>query len=335
MKKLNISIIGTGAIAESAHLPSLLSIPQTNIVSICDLKKDKLEKIGHQFNISKKETDYHRVLNDPSVEAVIVSTNAPMHEKIVLDSLKSGKHVFVEKPITTSIEAAEKILKLQNETNLSIMVGYQLRFMPNHIKVREYLKQDIVGKIYLGHIRSETLVIKPEETLLIDYGTHFFDLIRWYFEGKKIESVSGTVIYDNEIQVGATTTIVFEDNIQTIVEIYWVPKWNWSNVNRTAEFIGEKGKISTQMSIPAIKLWRCDSFRDKILGEKNFTPKEVSNVYMSAGDIAYRKQLEVFVDCILNNKPVPTNAYDGLIALKIAQASLQSHQEKKVITNIE
>ena len=56
---------------------------------------------------------------------------------------------------------------------------------------------------------------------------------------------------------------------------------------------------------------------------------------MSAGDIAYTKQLEVFVDCVLNDKPTPTNAYDGLMAVKIADAALRSHQEKIVVTDLE
>lgn len=336
MKKINISIIGVGAISDSAHIPGLFSIPRSNIVSVCDIDEKQLGFISKQFAINNTETDYKKILADASVEAVIIATDAPNHAQIVCDSLNAGKHVFVEKPITTSIEDAEKILKLQKETGLSVMVGYQLRFMPNHEKVKELLKKNIIGKPYLGHIRAETLVIKPEESLLIDYGTHFFDLIRWYLDCPKIKSVSGMVLKDaKNVQIGATTNIIFENDLHAVVETYWVPKWNWSNVNRSAEFIGENGKISTQMSIPEIKLWRANSKRDQILGEKIFAPQNASNTYISAGDFAYRRQLEVFVECLLNKSKVPTDAYDGLMALKIADASLKSSEQNRTITDIE
>jgi len=336
MKKINLAIIGVGAISDSAHIPSLFSIPKSNVVSICDVDAKQLDFISKQFSIKKTETDYQKIIKDPSIDAVVIATNAPAHCQIVLDSLNAGKHVFVEKPITTSLSDAEKIIELQKKTGLSVMVGYQLRFMPNHEKVKELLKKGVIGNFYLGHMRAETLVIKPEESLLIDYGTHFFDLIRWYFDCPKILSVSALVLKNSEgVQVGASTTINFEGDKHAIVETYWVPKWNWSNVNRSAEFIGEDGKISTQMSIPEIKLWRSNSRRDQIFGEKVFAPKEASNTYISAGDFAYRKQLEVFIDCLLNKKPVPTDAYDGLMALKIADAALKSHEKQKTITNLE
>ena len=89
------------------------------------------------------------------------------------------------------------------------------------------------------------------------------------------------------------------------------------------------------MSIPEITLLKTKSIRDKKIGPRTFMPKEASNVYMSMGDYAYQKQLEIFIDALINNKNVSSDAYSGLMALKIANAALNSAKNNTVIKDIE
>jgi predicted dehydrogenase len=212
------------------------------------------------------------------------------------------------------------------------MVGYQLRFLPNHIKVKEYMKKKLVGKLLLSHIRAETLVIKPEETLLIDFATHFFDLIGWYLDKERIASISGSLREDdNDNQVASTTILNYESGTHSVIETVWVPRFNWGVVNRTFEAIGDAGKISTKLSGPEIQMWRANSTRDRIFGIKSFNPKETANSFMPLSSLCYREEMKTFVDCLIKKKTMPVNAGDGLRALKIAESTLVSYKKNRVV----
>jgi myo-inositol 2-dehydrogenase/D-chiro-inositol 1-dehydrogenase len=332
MKRVNVGIIGCGAIAESEHIPNILSISQAKLVSICDINETILNEIGDRFNIRDRYVNYEELIERKDIEAVIIATPAPTHAEIVLKSLNRGKKVFVEKPITVSISDAENIVNLSRKVDLLVMVGYQLRFLPNHQKVKDFIRKKIVGQIYTARIRAETLVIKPAETLLIDYATHFFDLMSWYFDTEKIESIVGTVKEDEKkAQVASTTILNYTSGFYSTIETIWVPKFNWGIVSRFFEVVGENGKISTDTSGPRISLWRASSLRDRVLGVKSFNPRETVNSFMPLSDYCYREELKAFVDSIIGNKPVPVTAEDGLKALKIADATFQSYKQKTLI----
>lgn len=332
MKRINVGIIGCGAIAESEHLPNILSIPQAKLVAICDINEKRLEDMGNRFNVEKRFTSHKELLEDKDVEAVVIATPAPTHAEIVLNSLNHGKNVFVEKPVTTTMEDAEKVVELSKKLEIPVMVGYQLRFLPNHQKVKEYIEKKVIGKIYTAHIRAETLVIKPDETLLIDFATHFFDLMRWYFDKEKIDSILGSIKNnDNGMQVASTTTLNYNSGFHSTIETVWVPKFNWGIVNRTFEAIGEDGKINTKLTGPEINLWRANSLRDRIMGIKTFNPKQTTVSFMPLSDYCYREELRAFIDAVLRKKPMPVTAEDGLKDLQIADATLQSYKKKTVV----
>lgn len=325
MRRINVGIIGCGAIAESAHVPNLLSIPQAKIEGICDIKKDRLVEIGEKFNIKHTYSDYEELLKNKDIESVVIATPAHNHAEIVLSALEHGKSVFVEKPITTSIEDAKKIVKTSEKLGLQTMVGYQLRFLPNHIKVRELIDKGEIGDIHFAHIRAETLVIKPDETLLVDYATHNFDLIHWYFEKYRIKDVRGLITTNEEgEQIASTSLLRFESGLHASIESIWTPNFNWGVVDRTVEAVGSRGKISTKLTGPEIKIWRSNSLRDKFFGEKVILPKQTLSTYTPLTDYAYRKELELFIESIIKDKPVPAGPREGLLALEIADATLKS-----------
>jgi predicted dehydrogenase len=334
MKRFGVAVIGVGAISESEHVPSLLKIPSCKVTSICDVKTERLDLIGGKYNIEKRFLDYKEAVDDNETDAVVVATDAPAHADIVLYAVEKQKPVFVEKPIAINIADAEKIVKKSSESNVPVMVGYQLRFLPNHIKVKEILQSGNIGNIYMAHVRAETLVIKEKETLLIDYATHFFDLIRYYFDSDKICCVSGHIKFENDAQVGSSTLLEFESGIHANVEAYWLPNFNWGVVDRSVEFLGSIGKITTKLTGPDIKLWRTNSFRDRMLGPKILLPKEAVTSYTPLSDHSYYQELKVFFDCLLHNKTMPITAEDGLKALQIADYALESCKKKQKIEGL-
>lgn len=335
MRRLGVSVIGVGAISESAHLPNLLKIPSVRVVNICDINLERLDYIGKLFNIEKRFTNYIDAIQDEHVDAVIIATSAPEHARITLACIDKQIPVFVEKPLATSISDARAIVQASEKHNCPVMVGFQLRFLPNHQIVKKYLYQNEIGPLLMAHIRAETLVIKPAESLLIDYGTHFFDLIRYYFPQDPIIAISSHVKYIENDQVGASILLEYESGIHTNIELYWLPQFNWGIVDRTLEVLGLEGKITTKMSGPEVYLWRTKSTRDRMFGVKTLLPKEAKTAYTPLSDYCYQKELESFFSSIIKKEAFEVSAIDGLKSLEIAHYALISFQEKRKITGLQ
>jgi predicted dehydrogenase len=126
----------------------------------------------------------------------------------------------------------------------------------------------------------------------------------------------------------------FESGIHANVEAYWLPNFNWGVVDRSVEFLGSIGKITTKLTGPDIKLWRSNSFRDRMLGPKILLPKEAVTSYTPLSDQSYYQELKVFFDCLLHNKTMPITAEDGLKALQIADYTLESCKKKRKIEGL-
>jgi predicted dehydrogenase len=325
MKRINVAVIGCGFIAETAHIPNLLTIPEGKLVMICDIDKKRLDYIGAKFNVNDRCSDFHIVLKRSDIDAVIVCTPTPTHTEIVLAAIEAGKHVFVEKPMTMSSSEDEIIIKAAEKHGVKLMVGYQMRFLPNHQKAKEIVRKGEIGDVFYAEAHSETLTIKPSEGILIDYAVHFIDLLRWYFDNTRIESVAALLHLNGDYETEATLILKFANGIIGRIGVFWLPEYrSWEAVDRYVKILGTKGKIITEQSGPTITLYREGSLLSRIRGPHRIMPKFALHPNIPLSEIAYRKELEHFFDCIIKDKEPVVSAYDDKIVLKVVEAAKES-----------
>lgn len=322
-EKIKVAVIGCGAIAESAHFPNLLNIPNIEIVGICDVNKERVDKMSQKFSIDKKFPDHQKLIKELDFDVGVICTTADSHAEICINLLRAQKNVFVEKPLALSSADAKKVIEAVEETGRTLQVGYQMRFLANHRKVKELAKSEI-GNVYSARIVADTLVIKVHETLLIDYMTHLFDLIRWYLDEEVIR-VGGMLYYEDEVQTGAQVLLKFSSGRIGSVEAFWVPKSSWGSVQRRIEILGSQGKIVTDITGPSITFYKETSTISKMRNPRVFMPRVALNQFVPITDLAYRDELQSFFDCSLNHKKPLCDAHDGLIALLIAEAAKESY----------
>lgn len=323
-------MIGCGALAESAHIPNLLSLPNVEIGGICDNNPERLDETGRRFSIERRFLSHKELLDVLDVDAVVICTTADAHAEICIDSLNAGKDVFVEKPLALNLDDARRVLRTVEATGRVLQVGYQMRFLPNHAKTKELMRTEI-GKVYAARIVADTLVIKVHETLLIDYMTHLFDLARWYFDDRQVARVGGMLYEENDVQVGASATISFEGGRLASVEAFWVPKWSWGSVQRRVEILGEGGKLITDVSGPTITLYKEASTLSKMRNPRRFMSKVSMNQFVPITDIAYRSELTDFFNCVAYRRKPVCDVRDGYMALLIAEAAKESHIRGKTV----
>ena len=133
--RINVAIIGAGAYAKSTHLPLLENLNNRfSITAIVNKNGHKAEEIAKQYGAKVASTNYDDILNDPDIDALIVSTRHNLHAKIALEALDAGKHVLVEKPLSINLEELnnlDKFISSRKEKEVPVLLtGFNRRFSP-------------------------------------------------------------------------------------------------------------------------------------------------------------------------------------------------------------
>src|SRR5262245_31098766 len=106
---------------------------------VCDLNEAQLKKIQRDYRSLTTTTDFNKVLNDPDIEAVAIATTANTHFKLAKQALEAGRHVYVEKPMTLSIDDAKTLQQLSEKSRRKLMVGHILVYHPAVQKLKQLI----------------------------------------------------------------------------------------------------------------------------------------------------------------------------------------------------
>jgi len=327
MSRVNVAVIGCGFIAEYMHIPNLLSIPEAKLTTICDIDQNRLSHIGAKFNINDRYNDLQEVLKKKVIDAVVVCTPTPTHAEIAMTAARAGKHIFVEKPMSMSSSQDTMIIEAAERHGVKLMVGYQMRFLPNHQKAKEIMRKGEIGDVIYAEIHSETLTIKPSEGILLDYGTHFVDLLRSYFDDTRVESVAALLHSSGgyETETEATLILKFANGLIGRIGVFWLPNYqSWEAMDRYIKIVGTKGKIITEQSGPTITLYREGSLLSRIKGPHRIMPRFALNPNVPLSEMAYRRELEHFFDCITRDKKPTVSGHDDKRVLAVVEAAKES-----------
>lgn len=150
-QKINVGIIGAGSFALGMHLPNLQKLENDyKIRAICNRTGSKAQYIAQKYLANYATSDYQEIIADPEIDLVMICTRHNLHGKMVLDSLKAGKHTFVEKPLCTRIEELEAIRRFFNthhqkpNSNLPVlMVGFNRRFSKYAQEIKKHVQHRI------------------------------------------------------------------------------------------------------------------------------------------------------------------------------------------------
>lgn len=124
---IKLGFIGTGFVAQQCHLPSFDSTEGCEIYALSDLQPDLAEKIGRRYEVPKIYYSHRDLLNDPDVDAVVITVPRPLTSGLCLDALDAGKMVFTEKPVALNQSTGLKLLEVSKRYNLPVQVGYMRR----------------------------------------------------------------------------------------------------------------------------------------------------------------------------------------------------------------
>jgi predicted dehydrogenase len=183
---MNIALIGYGYWGPNVA-KNIYANKKLRLHTICDLKPARLEK-AHNLYVehSSYETDYQKVLSNPEVQAVAVAVETSAHFQVVKDALNAGKHVYVEKPFTSTVKEAEELTALAGKNGLIIHVDHIMMYHPCIQKIRDLVVSGELGELlYIEAMRMNLGQIKKDVSAMADLAVHDLSIIDYLSDGKE------------------------------------------------------------------------------------------------------------------------------------------------------
>jgi len=151
-RPIGVAIIGCGGIARAKHLPELRRVRELKLVACCDIIPERAADLARRGGASIVTKDYRDLLDCDQVDAVIVSTPHPSHGSIAVDVLGAGKHLLVQKPMTTSIRDADRLLRAaQRSDKVALALPYM--YGPWLVRMKELVTRGAVGDVRMARCR--------------------------------------------------------------------------------------------------------------------------------------------------------------------------------------
>lgn len=340
---MKFAIIGCGRVAVN-HIKAVVD-NELDMIAACDLELSKIDELLKKVNYTKelrKYTDYKNMIKEnPDIELISISTDSGSHAEIAIYCIEQGINVIIEKPMTMSIQDANKIIRLSEENNVKVSVCHQNRFNVAVQKTREALENGRFGKLSHGsiHVRWNREKEYYDQAqwrgkwatdggCLLNQCIHGIDLLRWMM-GDDLEEVYGIIRqqFHNYLECEdlGMAVLKFKNGAVATVEgtVNVYPK----NLEETLYIFGKDGTVKLGgKSTNNIDVWQ---FRDKhINDDDNAGLKEKTvNVYGNGHTSLYADMIEA----IKSDRKPYIDAKIGKDALETVLAIYKSSYEGKPV----
>jgi predicted dehydrogenase len=201
-----------------------MEVPGVSVSWVCDPRSEALDRVRRRNPSQATTPDYDEVLADTAVDAVVIATPISTHYGLAKAALESGKHVFVEKPMTNSTADAEDLVRLAHRTGLTLMVGHTFVFSPPVRKLGELIHRGDLGEIHFITSSRVNLGLHQKDVSVVwDLATHDLSIL-YYWLGEAASSVyvtgRGCVVQD--VPDVAFVNLRFPSGVIANVDIAWL-----------------------------------------------------------------------------------------------------------------
>lgn len=312
MKKLGVAVIGTGQWGKN-HARVYKELPSTELVAICDVNVERAKALATQYGV-KAYSDSTQMLKDKAIEAVNVCTWSTMLAKEALKALKAGKHVLVEKPMATNPHQADKLVKTAKESGLHLTVGFLMRFIPGLQCIRESVESKKIGELVCA--TAKRVSQWPERIgdigVVKDTAIHDIDVMR-FISGEDPLSVYAKMgsMRIKKFEDYAHIMLTYKDGKSAFIESNWLTPYKTRSLTVTG----------------SDSIMRLDYITQDLWIEQQ--KESVQPRYPFQEPL--KAELQHFVDCIVEKKKPLVTGEDGVRALQIATAAMQSSAKNRAI----
>jgi len=312
VRKLGIAVIGAGFWGRN-HARNLKELQETHLIAVCDKDEARAKAIAELFGV-EAYTDSRKMLKRKDIEAVTVCTWSTNLATEAMNVLRAGKHVLVEKPMANSVREAKKIVDLAKKKQRYLMVGFLMRFIPGVQRIREAVEKGEIGTLVYATARrvSEWPERIGDVGVVKDLAIHDIDIARYILGDDPIEVYAKVgSLRHKQFEDHAQILLTFKGGKTVFIEANWLTPYKIRKLTVTGS--------SAIMSLDYIT----QEITIETSGQTLAPRYEVKE--------PLKLELQHFAHIILNDKEPIITGVDGLKAVRVAEAALQSAQRGTAI----
>lgn len=329
---VTVGIIGAGRIGR-VHAESICNLVKNGRVkSIADpFMNEDTKEWAKNLGIENAIKDYHEILADEEIDAVLICSSTNTHSPISIEAIKAGKHVFCEKPIDLDVEKIQAVMDALKGSKVKYQVGFNRRFDHNFEAVRDAIQAGKVGEPHIIKITSRDPeppgidYVKVSGGMFMDMTIHDFDMVRFLAGCDAVEVyVQAAVLIDPTIgEAGdvdtAVITLQMENGSIAVIDNSRKAVYGY---DQRAEVFGSKGMIAIGN----------DKESTAVLStEEGVTGKKPLFFFLERYMAAYAKEMDCFINAIEHDNDTPLGVEDGLKPVLMGLAAKKSLAEHRPV----
>lgn len=329
---LKIGIIGAGRIGKVHGEGVANGVKNAVVKAIADpCMNEEIKKWGKELGITSFYTDYHNILENPEIDAVMVCSSTDTHADISIEAIRAGKHVFCEKPISQDLHKIKEVMEELKKSNVKFQVGFNRRFDHNFQAIKKAVEAGKVGDIQLIRITARdpeapsVEYIKGSGGMFLDMTIHDFDMA-CFLSNSKVKEIyaAGAALITPEIEKAgdidtAVITMKMENGSIAVIDNSRQAVYGY---DQRAEVFGSKGQIAVSN----------DSLSTAVLSTVDgITAEKPLYFFLERYMASFSKEVSEFTKAVENDTEVPINIEEGLQPILIAIAAKKSLDENRPV----
>ncbi|RXK52905.1 Gfo/Idh/MocA family oxidoreductase [Oleiharenicola lentus] len=326
-KVLNVGVVGCGYWGPNL-IRNFRSLPDCRMRTICDASEARLRHLKTLYPEVEAETKFENLLNDTTLDAIVIATPVRHHFPMAKSSLLAGKHTFIEKPLAASVAQCEELVDLAKKQGLILMVGHTFLYSPAVRKMKEIVDKGDIGEIrYISARRLNLGLFQKDINVAWDLAPHDISIILHIMNETPLRvNCQGTAHVTPGIEDVTSMSLSFTREKSAIIQSSWLdPK-----KIREMTIVGSERMIVYDDVAPQEKIKIFDVRVERPPHYDTFAEFHYAYHY---GDMysPYIKQDEPlktecqhFLDCIRSGNTPITDGRRGLEIVRILEASSQS-----------
>ncbi len=329
---LKVGVIGCGYWGPNL-IRNFNALPDAEVAAIADLDEKRLAHVGLLYPGALKTTDHMKIIEDPTIDAVVVATPMSTHFRLGKQVLEAGKHLFLEKPMATTSDDCRALIDLAARMERHVMVGHTFIYTPAVRKIKSLMDSGELGDVYYVNIQRVNLgLFQKDANVVWDLAPHDVSMLNFLFGADPVR-VSATgrcyVQQDLGIEDVAFLTLEYPDGRLAHIHVSWLDP----NKIRNCTVVGSRKMLVYDDVSPAEKIRVYDKGVDVQPHYESFG--EFQLLYRS-GDVfiprldtvePLRIEAQHFVDVITGKAELMSNGGHGLRVVQVLEQACRSIRE--------
>ncbi len=330
MDRLRIGVIGLGWFGE-IHCETIVGIPNMELAALCTRRPDRLAEQAKKFGVKKSYTNYRDMLADKDIDAVSIVTMWDQHTAPAVDALQAGKHVFLEKPMASTVADCNTIIAAAKKAKGILQIGHICRFNPRYRMAKQAIDEGRIGKIVALQSRRNipaawTPTILEKIGPIVGDAIHDTDLMLWFTGDRVVSAYAQTVSVRGlkHPDIGQTMYRFKGGATATLETVWCMPEKTPFDIDERMSIIGTEGIIHVQDTFPNLGI---------VDGMRLHSPDTTYwPMFDGVRGGALRAEFDYFANCVLRGKtPEIGKPEDAAAALEATIAAEESARTGKVV----